>query len=380
MRTLVVGGTGPTGPFIVNGLRARGHDVTIFHRGTHEVPEIPDDVTHIHGDPHFLETIEAALAGHTFDQCIATYGRIRLIAQALAGKVGRFVSIGGVACYRGFSNPRLLSPSGGTNPVPESAELVTDETEERFGYLIAQTEAEVFEHHPTATVFRYPYVYGPYQLVPREWSVVRRVLDGRRQIVVPDGGMTLSTHGWAGNLAEAVLLAVDRPEASAGKSYNCGDLEQLTIRQMIDVIAAALGETIEQVSVPGEVAGAAKTLTLGGRHHHLMDLAALQADLGYVDVLPAVEAIGETARWYAANRPDPGGEIEQRLGDPFDYEAEDRLIGAAGEALALLRRAVGRPADGEGGGAAGGAAPRRHRPHPYAHPKTANETRDHRGR
>ena len=27
---------------------------------------------------------------------------------------------------------------------------------------------------------RYPYAYGPYQLVPREWSVVRRVLDGRR--------------------------------------------------------------------------------------------------------------------------------------------------------------------------------------------------------
>ena len=51
MRTLVVGGTGPTGPFIVNGLRERGREVTIFHRGTHEVPEIPDDVRHIHGDP-----------------------------------------------------------------------------------------------------------------------------------------------------------------------------------------------------------------------------------------------------------------------------------------------------------------------------------------
>ena len=230
-------------------------------------------------------------------------------------------------------------------------------------------------------MFRYPYVYGPYQLVPREWSVVRRVLDGRRRIVVPDGGMTLTTHGWAGNLAEAVLLAVDQPEASAGKSYNCGDLDQLTIRQVVEVIAGALGESIEPVSVPGEVAGPARTLTLGGRHHHLMDLAALRADLGYADVLPAVEAIGETARWYAANRPEPGGEIEQRLGDPFDYEAEDRLIDAVGEATALLRRAVERPADADGREAGReGVGPRRHRPHPYAHPKTANEPRDHRGR
>ncbi|MDH4364585.1 MAG: NAD(P)H-binding protein, partial [Acidimicrobiia bacterium] len=77
-RTLVIGGTGPTGPFIVNGLRERGHQVTIFHRGTHEIPEIPPDVTHIHGDPHFTETITEALAGHTFDVVIASYGRIRL--------------------------------------------------------------------------------------------------------------------------------------------------------------------------------------------------------------------------------------------------------------------------------------------------------------
>ena len=38
MKALVVGGTGPTGPFIVNGLIERGYEVTIFHRGTHEIP------------------------------------------------------------------------------------------------------------------------------------------------------------------------------------------------------------------------------------------------------------------------------------------------------------------------------------------------------
>ena len=38
MKALIVGGTGPTGPFIVNGLIERGYEVTIFHRGTHEIP------------------------------------------------------------------------------------------------------------------------------------------------------------------------------------------------------------------------------------------------------------------------------------------------------------------------------------------------------
>lgn len=60
-RALVVGGTGPSGPHIVNGLIARGYTVTLFHRGTHESDDIPDFVEHIHGDPHFIETIQEAL-------------------------------------------------------------------------------------------------------------------------------------------------------------------------------------------------------------------------------------------------------------------------------------------------------------------------------
>ena len=43
---LVVGGTGSSGPFLVNGLQERGYAVTIFHRGTHEIPEIPANVEH----------------------------------------------------------------------------------------------------------------------------------------------------------------------------------------------------------------------------------------------------------------------------------------------------------------------------------------------
>jgi nucleoside-diphosphate-sugar epimerase len=49
MKALIVGGTGPSGPFLANGLIERGYKVTIFHRGTHEIPEIVPEVAHIHG-------------------------------------------------------------------------------------------------------------------------------------------------------------------------------------------------------------------------------------------------------------------------------------------------------------------------------------------
>ena len=48
-RALVVGGTGPTGPAIVNRLLAAGYETTIYHSGAHEV-DFDSDVEHLHGD------------------------------------------------------------------------------------------------------------------------------------------------------------------------------------------------------------------------------------------------------------------------------------------------------------------------------------------
>ena len=71
MKALVIGGTGPTGPFVVNGLLSRGFTVTILNRGTLEVPDIPEVVERIVGDPHFEETLKSALDGRNFDIIIA---------------------------------------------------------------------------------------------------------------------------------------------------------------------------------------------------------------------------------------------------------------------------------------------------------------------
>ena len=151
MRALVVGGTGPTGHFIVNGLLARGYDVAIFHRGTHEIPEIPPCVEHIHGDPHFRETIDEALRGRGFDLVVATYGRVRHVAEALVDKTDRLIAVGGVAVYRGFTEPESLVPAGMPVPTREDAQLVVGEQEPRFCRLMTMTEKAVMRAHPTAT-------------------------------------------------------------------------------------------------------------------------------------------------------------------------------------------------------------------------------------
>jgi nucleoside-diphosphate-sugar epimerase len=328
-RVLVIGGTGPTGIPLVRDLVARGDAVTILHRGTHERAETPAAVEHLHADPYDAESLAAALAGRTFDVTLAMYGRLRRIAELTVGHTGRFISVGGVPAYLGWMNPWAHQPTGLPVPVAEDAPTVDDPALDEKGYRIARTEEVVFTHHPDAAHFRYPYVYGPYQLAPREWCVVRRVLDGRERIVVADDGLTLHHHGYTENLAHALRCAVDQPDAAAGKVFNVGDEEVLSIRQVIDIVADALGHRFEIVSMPHDLAIPARPMLAQPLPtHRVMDLTRLRTDLGYRDRTPARAALAATARWLAEHPIEPGAPEEMVLTDPFDYAAEDRLVDA----------------------------------------------------
>jgi nucleoside-diphosphate-sugar epimerase len=327
MRALVIGGTGPTGTHVVRGLVDRGYEVTIMHRGLHERIETPPQVVHVHHDPYDREQLESVFADASFDVVVAMYGRLRRIAELAVGHCEQFVSVGGVPAYRGWMNPFLDQAAGVPLPVSEAAPTVTNPDDDEKGYRIARTEEAVFACHAGAAHFRYPYVYGPYQLVPREWSIVRRILDGRERIVVADEGLTLHHHGFTENLAHAVLLAVDRPDAAAGKIFNAGDEEVLSVRQVIELVAGALSHPLEIVSMPYEIAVPARPLlTQPLPTHRVLDLTRVRHDLGYRDVVPARTALARTVRWLAEHPCEPGGVEETVLTDPFDYAAEDALI------------------------------------------------------
>lgn len=323
---LVIGGTGPTGPGVVNGLLDRGHEVTILHTGRHEVDTIPDHLEHVHTNPFRVDEVAEALGHRTFDVVYAMYGRLRDLAPYFVDRTGRFVAVGGIPVYRGISNPAANTPSGMTVPIRETAALAVDDPNEKVA-KIAATEHVVFEHHPSATLFRYPLIYGPGQINPREWLIVRRILDGRRRIIVADGGLTLRAAAFGPNASHALCLAVDHPVASAGRAYNVTDTHCLTAAQTIEVIAAALGAEVELVSLPGDLATPAWPF-IGKAHtgHQLLGTDRLIADLGYEDPVPTAEAIAFTARHLAEHPVERGSTTERRLQDPFDYEAEDRLI------------------------------------------------------
>jgi nucleoside-diphosphate-sugar epimerase len=326
MKILVIGGTGPTGIPLVRSLVDRGHDVTLLNRGLHPKPELAD-VPVVLADPYDEGSLSTALADTTWDVVVAMYGRLRRIAELMVGRCGHFVSVGGVPAYRGWTDAWQHDPAGLPVPVKEDADLVDDPEVDSKGYRIVRTEQAVFEHHPNAAHFRYPYIYGPHQVVPREWSIVRRILDGRRRIIVADEGLTLHHHGYTENCAHALLLGVEHPERSGGTIFNAADEEVLTVRQVVELCARALDVELEIVSMPYDLAVPAWPLLAQPLPtHRVLDLTRLHHQLGHRDVVPARIALPRTAQWLAEHPPARGATEETVLTDPFDYPAEDALM------------------------------------------------------
>jgi nucleoside-diphosphate-sugar epimerase len=366
MKALVIGGTGPTGPHIINGLIERGYDVVMLNRGSRDSDAIPADVERVIGDPHFPDTLNDALGTRTFDLVVATYGRIRYVAEVVSTRTDRLITVGGPPSYRGFADPYANFPPGMAVPTPEDAPRVESEAESRFGNLIRITEDAVMEQHASGamnvTHFRYPVVYGPWQVRPTTlWWVMQRCLDGRSAAAVADGGLTLFTRGYSENMAHAVLLAAEQPEASAGQIYNCGDDRQMSLAQWISTIAGAMGSDMEIVSVPDAYASPSKDLMQfsSADFHQFLDLTKLKTQLGYTDRVDSLEAIRRTVQWLTDNPP-----TEQQYIDDVrkHYAVEDALITIcrdASEKMAALSHIT------------------EEFHHSYAHPRERGLERDH---
>ena len=111
------------------------------------------------------------------------------------------------------------------------------------------------QHHPDAAHFRYPYVYGPYQLAPREW--MRRAAHPRRP--APHRRRRRRAHPAPSRLhreprARRCCSRLEQPDAAAGKMFNVADEEVLSVRQVVEIIAAALDHELEIVSMPYDLA------------------------------------------------------------------------------------------------------------------------------
>lgn len=327
---LVIGGTGPSGPDVVRGLLERGFETTIFHGGAHEVP-LPAEVRHIHGDPHFPDTIADALGDREFDVVIAQYGRLRHIAEHLRSRAGHVVAIGGAISPLAPPEDRRWGPLGRPAVVRENQRyMLSDPTDGKLGFRIAQAAAEFLATGDSggfrATYIAYPTLYGPRQPGSPEWSIVRRLRDRRRRIILPDGSLRIESRAFVRNVGLAPLLAVDRPSASGGRSYVVADHDLYTVRQRVEFIARHLGVDVDFVDMPYRFATPSHALYRQGPGHRATRGERIRDELGYSDRFDTASALAQTVDWLAAAPAAEIDEVEAQLGDRFDYDFEDALI------------------------------------------------------
>ena len=180
-----------------------------------------------------------------------------------------------------------------------------------------------------ATHFRYPLIYGPRQPIPIEWRLMRRVLDGRRYIVLPDDGLLLLSRGYSQNMAHAVLLAVDKPKVSGGQIYNCADVKQFTLAQWAQLILNKMDAQLEVIGTPGVYPYTARDFFIGKEvmNHQLFDVYKIRSELGYADVVPPIKGLSETVKWYLDNPPDFDAEYDADLQAHYRYRRRIGIIG-----------------------------------------------------
>jgi nucleoside-diphosphate-sugar epimerase len=161
-------------------------------------------------------------------------------------------------------------------------------------------------------------IYGEHDGQRREEFFLRRVRAGRRRIPV-GAGTSLDTRCYVGDVASAVLAALDHPAAAAGQVFNVGDPVTDTVRDYAVRILAAAGHQAELVTVPEPVVPDDLEATKSIAQHFLVDSRKAITRLGWRPTDPA-HTIPISVRWHLAH---PPAHPDQ------DFSPDDRALAAA---------------------------------------------------
>ncbi|MFO0892751.1 MAG: NAD-dependent dehydratase [Isosphaeraceae bacterium] len=336
MRVLIIGGTNFIGPPLVLHLVSLGHEVTVFHRGrTHA--DLPTGVGEIHGDRHALHDHAARFRRIgpevVVDMIAFTEADALGVVGMFRGLARRTVVISSADVYRAYG--RFLGIEGGQDeatPLSEDAPLRSA----LFPYRQQAQGPDDFRHdydkipversylgdpQLPGTVLRLPMVHGPGDPYRRLSCYLKR-MDDERPLIVLDHGMARwrCPRGFVQDVAAAIARSVVDDRAT-GRVYNVADPVAFTEAEWVAKIGEVVGWEGEVVSVPaGRI-----PLPYRCEQHLDTDPSRLGHELGVIEWVDGIEALGRTVAWERANPP----ESIQGIG-LLDYGAEDALLAEMG--------------------------------------------------
>jgi len=255
MHVLVAGGNGFIGSHLVPELLDDDHEVTVLARNP-DSDTLPDGVETVSGDITAYDSIESAVAGHdavvnlvalsplfkpnggdTMHDEVHRHGTDNLVRAAEAGGVDRFLQLSALGA----------DPNGAT------------------AYIRAkgQAEAHVTDSALDWTIIRPSVVFGEGgEFVSFTKELKGMFAPGVPVYPLPGGGKTrfqpIHVDDLVGMLAETLT-----DDAHVGETYELGGPENLTLREITNMVYDAAGKSITIVSVPMALAGVG--LSVGGK-------------------------------------------------------------------------------------------------------------------
>ena len=330
MRLLILGGTHFLGRHAAEQALARGHEVTLFNRGT-SAPGLFSRAEELHGD---RDGGLDPLRGREFDAVLDTSGFVpRVVAQSadlLAPAAG---------CYLFVSSESVYAIGRGGPPVDEDGPLAepppdgVEEIMEHYGGLKVACERVVRRAFgDRAIVVRPGLIVGPYDPTNRFTYWVRRMHDATdgAPVLAPGSPERQVQFIDARDLAGWIL---DLLERGAPGVFNAdGPDDRLSMADALAACAAAAGTTPDIVWVD-------ETFLLHQKIEPWMGLPlwipesdpeglavfdnrrAIAAGLSF---RPAGETAADTLSWELAREPGPLGEFWAGI----SREREDEVLAA----------------------------------------------------
>lgn len=172
-------------------------------------------------------------------------------------------------------------------------------------------------------------VYGIRSRSPREWCFVRRVLDGRKRVLLAFQGRSRFHTSATANIAEAIRVAA---QARFHGALNVGDPQAPSVAEIARIIADALAHEWELIPLEDRLSD-----TLVGQTPWSVPLPFVVSttkveSLGYKAVTSYPESVGDYCRWLlevgssADWREVFPGLASYPMNEMFNYEAEDRFL------------------------------------------------------
>lgn len=336
MRMLVIGGTQFAGRHFVEAALARGHDVTVFHRGTTGRGLFPG-AEEILGD---REGGLGLLGGREWDAAIDFPGYlprvVRASVEALRGLTGRYLFVSTLSVYASFEREGMDERSALAEMPPGAPEEMTGAT---YGPLKVLCEREVEDAFgERALIVRPGYIVGPHDPTDRftYWPVRLREAGEVLAPGDPEGPLQVIDARDLGAFMVRLL------EDGAMGAYNAtGPAQRLNWRTFLDTCNEVAGNGAhvtwvgEQFLIENGLAGSRELpiwapSSVRGLHSVSID-RALGAGLR---LRPLERTIADTLSWFAtrASQPLAAGLSAQREQELLAaWHAHERAAAASNE-------------------------------------------------